>query len=152
MKWLNTLLIVLLISGIVQSQSSDNIIQSKVIPSYMSLAGISLIGIWTIDLIKGDKVDRTGGYLKMRDKTTNQVLMPHLIAEYSTGLCLLAGAYGLSTEKPWGQDVAMLGLGALMYTSTNSLSWVLTEKERYIYGIPMAITLLGSGISLTFLL
>ncbi|MBN2600909.1 MAG: hypothetical protein JXR87_02830 [Candidatus Marinimicrobia bacterium] len=152
MKLVNILLIILLISCHTFAQRYDDVMQSIVIPVFMSTAGLSLMGIWTMDLVKGDKVEKRDGLLGFRDKTTGQVLLPHLVAEYSTGVCLLTGAYGLHTDKPWGKDIAMLGLGALVYTSTNSLSWVLTEKERYVYGIPMVITLIGSGISLTFLL
>ena len=144
--------ILCVISGPVFSCECSDYIAFPFISAFMVLAGVALVGIWTLDLMKGNKYDKGNGLLKMREKTTGQILIPHLIAEYSTGLCLLAGAYGLHTGKPWGRDVALLGLGALIYTSINSLSWVLTEKERYVYGIPMLITLMGSGISLTFLL
>jgi len=151
-KKISLVLAMILLFIPVNSHGQSGWMRETGVPTFMTFSGMSLVGIWTIDLINGEKIDKSDGLLKMKDKTTGQILMPHLIAEYSTGACLLAGAYGLYAEKPWGKDVAMLGLGALMYTSMNSLSWVLTEKERYVYGIPMVFTLTGSGISLVFLL
>jgi len=125
---------------------------TPVMEFYLAGTGCSLISIWTIDLIKGDKIDRSDGFFRIKDKTTGQILFPHLVAEYSTGLCLITGAYGLHKNKPWGKDLSMIGLGALLYTSTNSLSWVLTDKNRLVYGIPMVISFIGGGISISFLL
>ena len=45
-----------------------------------------------------------------------------------------------------------IALGALAYTSLNSLSRVLADRSRLSYGIPMAIGLVGALLAILLLL
>lgn len=136
----------------VASDSSDpDLWQNRAVPAFMTVAGLSIAGLWTADLISGQKVDASQGVFRIKDRESGQNLLPHLIAEYATAGCLIAGAVGLYRGDTWGRDVAMVGLGALSYTSVNSLGWVVSKRERFAYGIPMVITLVGSGISFAVL-
>jgi hypothetical protein len=55
------------------------------------------------------------------------------------------------TSAPWSW-VVPIALGALGYTSLNSLSWVLADPTRAAYGIPMAVGLAGALIGILLLL
>ena len=45
----------------------------------------------------------------------------------------------------------MVSLGALAYTSLNSLNWALAERKRLPYAIPMYVGLTGAGLSIGIL-
>lgn len=122
------------------------------LPPFMAISGAGIATIWIMDIISGDKVDPGNGYLLARESGTDSFLFPHWVAEYSTAALLLAGAYGLHNQKPWGRDVSLTALGTMAYTSTNSLGWALGRRERLPYAIPMLFCLTGSGVSLVVLL
>ena len=64
---------------------------------------------------------------------------------------LTAGA-GLAVGAAWGRMLAAVALGALAYTSINSLGWALAEPDRRTYGIPMAVGAVGSLLAVIVLL
>ena len=117
----------------------------------MLICGLAILGVWTVDIIRGDKIDKREGLLKARDPENDSLMLPHWIAEYATAFGLLAGAYGLFTHLGWAEEVALLSLGALLYTSVNSLSWALAKRERLSYAIPMGLSVIGAGTSLVLL-
>jgi hypothetical protein len=120
---------------------------------FMVVMGVGIAGIWTIDIVRSPEVDRSRGILRARDRSTSSLLVPHWIAEYATALLLLAGGIGLllaTTPGTWSWLVP-IGLGALAYTSLNSLGWVLADRSRAAYGIPMAIGLIGAIASIGLL-
>lgn len=125
--------------------------QTRVVPAFLLLSAASVAGIWTVDLIKGEKAQRPAGVLSLRDRDTQENLVPHLIAEYATAGALVAGAVGLVMRARWGRPAAGASLGALTYTSVNSLSWVVSRRERLPYGLPMVATLTGSVASFAIL-
>jgi hypothetical protein len=116
---------------------------------FMILSGLGIAGIWTVDIIKG-RFARRGGFFYWREG--ENMLWPHILAEYMTSLALIIGAIGLYTEKEWGLNISLAALGALLYTAINSSGWVLAEKNRMSYGIPMWFSLAGAVISLFILL
>ncbi len=109
-----------------------------VIAWLMILMGAAIAGIWTRDILAGEKVDRSAGVLRARDED-GSLFLPHWVAEYTTAALLVAGGIGLLADSGWAQAVTGLGLGALFYTSVNSLGWALAEKDRYPYAVPMAV-------------
>jgi hypothetical protein len=120
---------------------------------FMLVMGAGIAGIWTIDIVRSPEVDRTRGILRAHDRSTGSLLVPHWIAEYATALLLLAGGAGLvfaAAPGAWSWLVP-IGLGALAYTSLNSLGWVLADRSRATYGIPMAIGLIGAIASIGLL-
>ena len=110
----------------------------------MIVMGLAIVGIWTRDIVLGDKVDMSAGLFAARD-VDGSLFWPHWLAEYSTGIALMVGATGLLTRTSWGSPLAALALGALFYTSVNSLGWAFAERERISYAIPM---LIGVGVSI----
>ena len=109
-----------------------------VIAWLMILMGAAIAGIWTRDILAGEKVDRSAGVLRARDED-GSLFLPHWVAEDTTAALLVAGGIGLLADSGWAQAVTGLGLGALFYTSVNSLGWALAEKDRYPYAVPMAV-------------
>ena len=46
----------------------------------------------------------------------------------------------------------MVALGALAYSSLNSLGWALAERARFAYAVPMVVGLVGALVSIGLLL
>ena len=126
---------------------------STLVGVFMLVMGAGIAGIWTVDIVRSPEVDRTRGILRARDRSNGSLLVPHWFAEYATALLLLAGGLGLvfaTAPGAWSWLVP-IGLGALAYTSLNSLGWVLADRSRAAYGIPMAIGLIGAIASICLL-
>jgi hypothetical protein len=121
---------------------------------FMLAMAAGIAGIWTIDIGRSPEVDRTRGLLRARDRSTGSLLVPHWLAEYGTAALLLVGGLGLLLgweAGPWAWIVP-LALGGLAYTSLNSLGWVLADRTRLAYGVPMAVGLAGAIVSAMLLL
>jgi hypothetical protein len=127
---------------------------SLLVGVFMLVMGAGIAGIWAIDIMRSPEVDRTRGTLRARDRSNGSLLVPHWIAEYATALLLLAGGIGLvfATEPGAWSWLVPIGLGALAYTSLNSLGWVLADRSRSAYGIPMAVGLIGAVASIGLLI
>jgi hypothetical protein len=120
---------------------------------FLIAMGVGIAGIWTLDIARNPEIDRSRGLVRARDRT-GSVMLPHWIAEYATALLCLVGGLGLAlgwTATGWTWTVP-LALGALSYTSLNSLSWVLADRTRASYGVPMVIGLIGALIAILLLL
>jgi hypothetical protein len=105
---------------------------------------LGIIFVWTGDIVSGEKIDRSSGFLKSRDRESGDLMLPHWIAEYGTACGLVAGGIGLLVSAGWSTPVSLISLGALAYTSVNSLSWSLSKKGRLAYALPM---ILGAGVA-----
>jgi hypothetical protein len=120
---------------------------------FMVVMGIGIAGIWTIDILNSPEVDRSRGLLRAHDRA-GSVMLPHWVAEYATAVSCLVGGLALVlgwTSTPWSW-VIPIALGALAYTSLNSLSWVLADRSRMSYGVPMVIGLAGALTAILLLL
>ncbi len=120
---------------------------------FMLVMGAGIAGIWTVDIVRSPEVDRTRGILRARDRSTGSLLVPHWVAEYATALLLLGGGIWLVSGAATGAWTWLvpIGLGALAYTSLNSLGWVLADRARAVYAIPMVIGLIGAVTSISLL-
>jgi hypothetical protein len=126
----------------------------QVVGIFMVVMGAGIAGLWTLDIVRSPEVDRRRGLLRARDRTSGSLLLPHWLAEYGTAALLLAGGAGLAARLAPGSWswLVPLALGALAYTSLNSLGWVLADRSRAGYGVPMAVGLVGALLSATLLL
>lgn len=79
---------------------------TTVVAVFAIVMGVGIAGMWTADIVRGERVDLSAGVFKAR-------------------------------------PVAALGVGALLYTSIDSLGWVLAERDRYAYAAPMLVGLVG---------
>jgi hypothetical protein len=120
-----------------------------VIAIFMVVTGLGISGIWTADIVGGKFSDR-GSFFEWREG--ENMLWPHICAEYLTSAALITGGIGLFAAKEWALNVSFAALGALPYTAINSSGWVLAKKERIGYGVPMWISLTGAIVSFAVLL
>jgi hypothetical protein len=118
---------------------------------YMTLMGASIAAVWTRDIVRGTQFDRSAGLLRAR-QPDGSLLVPHWVAEYATAAALLAGAAGLALDAGWAVPVSAAALGATFYTSVNSLGWVLADRRRRAYAVPMVVGAVGSVVCLAVLL
>jgi hypothetical protein len=114
--------------------------------------GIAMAAVWTRDIIAGTMVDLTEGRLRARDPQAGTLMLPHWVAEYSTAALLIAAGVGLMADVRWATEVSLVALGALVYTSTNSLGWALADRSRSVYAIPMTFGALGGLTAILVLL
>jgi len=126
------------------SQGHSNFLESKAIPIYMAIDGIAIATMWTVDIYNNNLLE--DGFFKSNEG--GKLFWPHLVAEYGTAAGLVISAYGLYNDRLWGEPLALISLGALTYTSLSNLSWSLAEKNRYIYAVPMILSLTGASISI----
>ena len=110
---------------------------NAVVAIMMIVMGVGIAGIWTRDIVIGDRVDLSGGLFAARDTAAGTLLWPHWFAEYATAALLIGGGIGLLLDTGWDVVVAAVAAGALLYTSTNSLGWAFAERDRHAYAYPM---------------
>ncbi|MCF8381364.1 MAG: hypothetical protein K9H49_17455 [Bacteroidales bacterium] len=125
------------------------LIENRLIPIFMFLLGIGIFFIWIADMLKG-KFAGQGNFFKWREG--ENMLWPHIFAEFLTAGLLILSAAGLFFTFIWALKLSLLSFGAVIYSSINSSAWVLAEKKRLPYGIPMWIGLTGSIISVLILI
>jgi len=105
--------------------------------------GGAVAGVWTRDIIRADQLEISAGRLRARDPQAETLMLPHWIAEYATAALLVVAAGGLWADADWGEPLALVALGALIYTSINSLGWALADRVRRPYAIPMTVGAVG---------
>lgn len=127
---------------------------TPVVALFMVAMGAGIGTIWAIDMARSPEVDRTHGLLRARDASTRSLLVPHWLAEYGTAIVLVAGGLPLLLGAGAGSWTWLIpvGLGALAYTSLNSLGWALADGARVAYAVPMVIGLVGAIVSLVLLI
>ncbi|MFW2340846.1 MAG: hypothetical protein ACN4GK_12410 [Acidimicrobiia bacterium] len=119
---------------------------------FMIVMATGIVAIWTRDIVTAASLDISRGRWKARDPRSQSLLLPHWVAEYGTALALLIGGVGLVLDWRSGRSISFAALGALLYTSTNSLGWVLADRSRIVYGVPMVIGACGALICIVILI
>lgn len=114
--------------------------------------GAAMAGVWARDIMSGQGYDAPHGLLRAREADSEDLMIWHWAAEFGTAILLVAGAFLIITGAAIAELVMLLGLGALLYTSTNSLGWSLASPLRRSYVYPMAIGLVGGLISAVVLI
>jgi hypothetical protein len=120
-----------------------------IVPVFMMLAGTGIIFIWAADILSGKFSDQ-GNILRWREG--ENLMWPHILAEYLTAAGLISGGTGLLIDWKYALPVSLVSLGAVIYSAINSSGWVLAVKSRIGYGIPIWITLAGAIASLFILI
>lgn len=108
------------------------------------MCGTSIILIWIMNLSKNTESDLSGGFFRAREKESRNIFWFHIVAELITGIALIASGIILLSRDFNLYPVVYFALGALFYSSLNSLGWAFANKERYVYIIPMTIGLVIS--------
>ena len=96
----------------------------KRLAAYFAIfVGISIIGVWTMLYITGS----------IPELNTEPIrIWMHLIAEMTTGIVLILGAYGLLRNKRWGYNTYLISMGMLIYTLIISPGYY-AEKGNYLF-------------------
>jgi hypothetical protein len=120
---------------------------------FMLAMAVGMAGMWTVDILRSPEIDRSRGLIRARDRS-GSVMAPHWLAEYGTAVLLLVGGVGLLLGWPSGAWAWLVpaALGALAYTGLNSQAWVLADRSRTAYGIPIAVGLVGAIVALMLIL
>ena len=119
---------------------------------FAGVMGAAMAGIWARDIMSGHGYDAPNGLLRAREADSDDLMIWHWAAEFGTAFVLIAGAFLIMINAALAEPIMLLGLGGLMYTSTNSLGWSLAAPERAPYVYPMAAGLSGAIISATVLI
>lgn len=101
------------------------------------ILGLAIIIIWLSDINNSPDIDMQAGFFRARDRSSNNLLFFHLMAEMITGILLILSGIILLAEKESFYFICFFSAGALFYTSLNSLSWAFAYKRRYPYAFPM---------------
>jgi hypothetical protein len=117
------------------------------IAAFAGVMGAAMAGIWARDILNGHGFDAPHGLLRAREADTDDLMIWHWAAEFGTAFLLIAGAFLLIADAGIAEPVVLLGFGALMYTSANSLGWALGVPARRPYVLPMAAGLVGAIVS-----
>ena len=125
---------------------------SSLVGGFIVVMGLAIALTWARDMRSSPEVDRSAGLLRARDRRDGSLFLPHWIAEYATAIGLVAGGIGLVDDAGWAEGVSLVALGALTYTSINSLGWTLALRSRRPYAIPMLIGAIGGVVSIGVLL
>jgi hypothetical protein len=118
---------------------------------FAGIMGAAMAGIWARDIASGRGFDASQGLIRARESDTDDLMIWHWLAEFGTAVLLVVGATLLLTGAALAEPVMLLGLGALAYTSANSLGWSLARPDRRPYAYPMAIGLGGAIVSAVLL-
>ncbi len=140
--------VALLVVCSVESSANNDVARNIVAPTGLLITGIGIGTVWTLDLISQKNINMNGNIFRARDKGTNQVMWPHLLAEYGTAACAIVSAVGLYRNDPWAESMTLVTSGLMAYTSVNSMAWVVSEKGRFAYAVPMMVGLASAGISI----
>lgn len=125
---------------------------SSLVGGFIVVMGVSIALTWARDMRSSPEVDRSAGLLRARDRRDGSLFLPHWIAEYATSLGLVVGGIGLIADVGWAEKISLVALGALTYTSVNSLGWTLALRSRRPYAIPMLVGAIGGVLSIGVLL
>ena len=119
---------------------------------FAGIMGAAMAGIWAREIMSGHGYDAPDGLLRAREADSDDLMIWHWAAEFGTAFVLIAGAFLIMINAALAEPIMLLGLGGLMYTSTNSLGWAWAAPERAPYVWPMAGGLIGGIISATVLI
>ena len=119
---------------------------------FAGVIGAAMAGIWARDIMSGHGYDAPDGLLRAREADSDDLMIWHWAAEFGTACVLIAGAFLTMINAALAEPIMLIGLGGLMYTSTNSLGWSLAAPERAPLIWPMAIGLIGAIIIATVLI
>ncbi len=118
--------------------------ENLIAPFLLLVLGLAIVGIWTADLL-GGKFAGKGTFFQWQEG--ENLLWPHILAEYLCAIGLVLSAIGLFFLYSWARPLAFLSLGALIYSAVNSTGWVLARKSRIWYGIPIWISMIFAVVA-----
>ena len=109
--------------------------RDRVIAILMGLQGLAIVGTWAGFISGGSFKDG------IRTIEKDMYLGLHFTAEIVMGLLLIAGSAGLLAGRSWGQIVGLLGLGAVIYSTVNSMADTIRNKPALTPALVVSLAL-----------
>ncbi len=119
---------------------------------FLIMCGASIIIIWIMNLRKNPDIDLSAGFFRAREKDSKNLFWFHIVAEFFTGLLLIVSGIIIISRNINSLPIVHFALGALFYSSLNSLGWAFAYRERYFYATPMTIGLVISLVSIIIMI
>jgi hypothetical protein len=126
-----------------------SLMTNLLIALFMIVMGIAMAIVWSA-VFFSSRYRSQGDFFNWKEG--ENLIWPHIFAEFMTAIALVFSGIGIILIKPWSVPSAFLSLGALIYSSINSSSWVLANKDRLIYGVPMWGGFAGAVVSVVLLI
>jgi len=115
---------------------------------YAIVAGVAIIGQWTISLVRKQIPGPEVGTIIGRGSTE---MLFHYVAEILTAIVLVIAGIGLLIENSWGLTTYLVGIGMLFYTVINSSGYFTQQRQWPMVGL-FAVLLVIALISLNVVL
>ncbi len=96
--------------------------------------GVLMIGQWVYYLLNGKATEL---------RTEPVELGFHLLSELVTAFTLIIGGIVLLMDYRWGLAIYLLGIGALLYSVTNSAGYFAQRKQWPMVGLFAVLFILG---------
>lgn len=112
-------------------------IANLIISFFMLMIGCAMMILWIMEMFNNPEVDMSAGFFRAREKQSNNIFWFHIVAELITAVLLVASGIILVMRDENLYPVAYFALGALFYSSLNSMGWAFAYRERYNYAYPI---------------
>lgn len=103
----------------------------------MLMTGCAMMIIWIMEMFSNPGVDLSEGFFRARERESNNIFWFHIVAELITAVLLVASGILLVMREENSYPIVFFALGALFYSSLNSMGWAFASRERYNYAYPM---------------
>ena len=113
-------------------------VQTRLAASVLGLLAVAILGMWAFFLAQGFL---SAGVVTIEN---NMLAIFHLTAECVMGLLLALAAWGVFAGRRWGAALALLAVGALIYSTLNSLGDTVRNKPNL---TPILLVSLALGIA-----
>ena len=111
---------------------------------YVILVGVAIIGYWIIFSIRKQTPSPQMGTVTDRGQIEMRF---HVIAELLAAVVLIIAGTSLLMKVSWGQEVFLIAIGMLFYTSVNSAGYFAQIRQQSMI-IIFAIVFILSVVSL----
>ena len=122
--------------------------------SYISwlqiLFGALMLTIWLKEIFKQTKKVKKIPLSWKNEK--GEWMWFHILAELTTAFLLIVSGILFQLAVPKAVCLTLFSAGLLFYASLNGLSWVIAQKSRYIFVIPMSVGIILSTLILKVLI
>jgi hypothetical protein len=115
---------------------------------YVIFIGVAIIGYWIIFSLRKQTPNQHMGTVANRGKIE---LRFHIIAELIAAVVLIMAGTGLLMKASWGQEVFLIAIGMLLYTSVNSAGYFVQIRQQSMLLI-FTVVLILSVVSLVLVL
>ena len=115
---------------------------------YVITVGVAIIGYWILLFLKKQNLNKQKAAVINRGLIETRL---HVTAELVVAVLLLIAGVSLLLKASWGQEIFLIAIGMLIYTSINSAGYFAQIRQRSMILIFVSVLIL-SLISLVLVL